>query len=298
MDPTHLARLPILPFLDPRLIHAPGMLPLDPADWLLRDAAFEAQMALRDSLVAQDRATVFAQLPEGEAASAELLETVLTAIRSDPAYGPSGRHVTRPDGLMVDLDADAALATLGRLVQEDFLVLEKDPGADEHRLTGGILCFPSRWSLAEKMARGLVGIHAPVPFYATSLAPRVQRFFDVIRPERPLWRANWVLHTYPELFQPSRTLRHSRDFTRGEIWLRVERQALRRLPRTGAVIFSIKTDIAHLDSLAPDEGARLAAEIAALPEPEFSYKGGVPLRDRLMARFGAGVTAARQPSVQ
>lgn len=284
-DPTHLARLPVLPFMDRRVARGPGVQPLDAADWLWRDPAFDPQMALRDMLLAGRPGEVMALIPEGRAAAAELLVTVLDAIARDPGYAVRAGSVTRPDGVEVPLGDP--VPTMGRLVQEDLLILDRPEGAGEHRLLGGVLCFPSRWSLAEKMARGLLRIHEPVPFYAEALASRVQRLFDAIRPERPLWRANWLIHGWPELHQPaSETSKKRRSFEDCPLWLRVERQTLRRLPRTGAVIFGIKTDVARIESLTGDEGRAMIEAIRALPETEFRYKGGEALMDRLRGVFG------------
>ncbi|WP_118132475.1 DUF3445 domain-containing protein [Oceanicella sp. SM1341] len=286
MDPTHLDRLPILPFMEARTATAPGVQPLDPAEWLRRDAAFAPQMALRDGLVTGARRDeVYQQADWGRPASEELLATVLGAIAADPGYAREGDVVTRPDGVTIDVTADAPLATIGRLVQEDFLVLERREGEEEHHLGGGILCFPSRWSLQEKMRRGLLAIHGPVPFYEESLSKRVQRFFDAIRPGRPLWRANWVLHTYPELFQPISKANRQRNYDQPDLWLRVERQTLSRLPQSGAVIFTVKTDVAHISSVTPEEGTVMLAEFRKLPEKEFTYKGGAQMIAKLADLF-------------
>lgn len=283
----HLDRLPLLPFLDRRLVTAPGLLPLEAADWLHRDASFAQQMALRDRLLAGRGAEVLALRPEGEAAAAELRDLVLAALAADPGYRIGADGITRPDGVAV-ARALPPLHLLGRLVQEDFCLMRHDPATGEHRLAGGVLCFPSRWTLAEKMARGLDGIHAPVPMYPGELARRVQRIFDAIRPDRPLWRANWLVHDRPELFQPAaETTKRPRDFGVPRLWLRVERQTLRRLPETGAVAFSIRTLVAPLESLAPAEAEGLAAAIRALPATEFAYKGGERLLARLAAMFPA-----------
>lgn len=278
---TCVPRPAVLPFLDPRLAHAPGLQPLDPDAWLLRDAAFSPQMALRDRLVATRREDVHVLLPEGEAAAAELL----AVLRSALGLPHGATEVLRADGIAVPLSGSPLLVA-GRLVQEDFLLLLRTEGEAEHRLVGGILCFPARWTLAEKMARGLVGIHAPVPDYPQTLAPRVQRVFDAVRPGRPLWRANWLVHDRPDLFQPGFEARKApRDFSRGPLWLRVERQTLLRLPASGAVAFGIKTDVAPLGCLSAEEGRALVAAVAGLPTAELAYKGGAPLLARLRAEF-------------
>ncbi|HEU0222178.1 MAG TPA: heme-dependent oxidative N-demethylase subunit alpha family protein, partial [Paracoccaceae bacterium] len=98
-DPTHLERLPILPFMDPRLARAPGLLPFDPRDWLIRDTAFAAQMALRDRLIAERRGEVLAARDEARAAAEELLGLAMEAVGRAPGYAVVGWQIRRPDGV-------------------------------------------------------------------------------------------------------------------------------------------------------------------------------------------------------
>lgn len=218
----------------------PGMRPLDPADWLWVDDAYPGQMALRDRLIAGRPDEVMAAEPGSDPAADELLDVVLASLA-----GPRDRvgtdWVARPDGVSVAIDRTAPLATLGRLVAEDLCVLERR--GDEHVLTAAVLCFPSRWRLAEKMGRPLTRIHAPVAPYDDDLARRVQRLFEAIRPDRPLWRANLLRHHDPALFQPVGEGEKAREEPRAAAWIRSERQCLLRLPATGAVVFSIHTTV-------------------------------------------------------
>ncbi len=249
-------RLPAIPWLDPRLARLPGMLPLDPADWLVADEAFAAQMAERDRLVAERPAEVHALLPEAAAAAQELFERVRAIL---PALGHrvEGARVIRPDGVAVTPDAAQPLLSLGRLVQEDLCLLQ--PGGDgEHVLTGAILCFPAAWTLAEKIGRPLMRIHAPVPRYDAGIGRRVQRLFDALHPDRPLWRMNHARHVSPGLFQPRRE-GDPRPVPAGPApYLRAERQCLLRLPRSRAVVFSIHTYVVRTADL--PEAARVALE--------------------------------------
>ncbi len=57
-------------------------------------------------------------------------------------------RVRRPDGVEVRLDSRFPLVTLGRLVQEDLCLMEKQ--GEESVLTGAILCFPASWTLGQK----------------------------------------------------------------------------------------------------------------------------------------------------
>lgn len=54
--------------------------------------------------------------------------------------------------------------------------------------------------------------------------------------------------------------------------LRVERQTLRRLPRSGAIVFTIRVYMTPLTELGPDEAGRLAAGIRGVKEQEAAYR--------------------------
>ena len=88
----------------------------------------------------------------------------------------------------------------GRLVQEDLCILQEVDG--ELRLTAGVLCFPNRWRLSDKLGRPMMAIHEPVPSYAERLGKPVDRFIGLLAPDRPVWRLNWSLMDNPMLFQP------------------------------------------------------------------------------------------------
>ena len=227
----------------------PGVSPLDMADWLIADDAFSGQMAQRDALITTQPETVLALDPGAQAAAEELLKLVLAL-----TYPNSGAEVTRPDGVTIAIDRTDPLHTLGRLVQEDFCLLQKQ--GDEHVLTGAVLCFPASWSLDEKFLRPLVRIHAPVSSYDGDMARRVQRLFDGVREGRPLWRCNAIWYDDAELHQPRRegTRRRSPSPERAT-YLRSERQCILRLPKSGAVVFSIHTYVVE-NPLAKGAGSK------------------------------------------
>lgn len=247
------SRLPFLPWMDPRTARLPGVLPVEGDDWLRVDDAFAGQMAARDRLIAERADKVHGLLPEGRAAAAELYDRVLGVLARTAGYRIGAGSALRPDGVEVALDRDAPLLTLGRLVQEDLCLMEAE--GDEHRLTGAILCFPASWTLGQKLGRALVSIHEPVPPYDDGLARRVQRLFDAIRPEQPLWRMNFLTYDDAELHQP-RLEGQRRPRPQGHFYVRCERQCLLRLPASRAVVFTIHTYVVHAETLT--EAERLA----------------------------------------
>ena len=241
--------LPHFPWLDPRLARLPGVVPLEGEDWLLADEAFAGQMARRDALIAERPDQVHALLPGAMPAATELYALVLERLARRDGYQLHGDKLTRPDGVSVPLNPAQPLKTLGRLVQEDFCLLEAAGG--EHLLTGAILCFPASWTLSQKLGRPLTAIHDPVPTYDEAIARRVQRMFDAIRVEQPLWRMNYLSYDDPELFQP-RLEGQRRPPPVQHVYLRSERQCLRRLPGSRAVVFSIHSYVMRVADLPPE----------------------------------------------
>lgn len=249
-------RLPFAPWLESHTLRLPGATPIEPKDWLVRDDAFAEQMAYRDELVLEREADVHAVLPEGEAAAEETLQLILAHLEGVDGYVRLDGAVRRPDGVVVPL-AGPPLLTAGRLVQEDLCLMEKEPQEAEHRLTGAVLCFPSNWTLGQKIGRRLSRIHLPVERYDCDVAKRVQRLFDAVRPEAPLMRANLLIYASSELFNArAEFARHAPAAGEGR-FVRVERQVLIRLPRTRAVVFSIHTYLVGPDALTSEQRSAL-----------------------------------------
>lgn len=227
------------PWSLPRGTHLPGISPITKDDWVRQDDAFAGQMRLRDQLIANRPRDVLALTSGADAAAEELLNMVLAILSKTPGYTVNTTDVTRPNGLKVNLGDP--LPTLGRLVQEDFCLMQQR--GRHHALTGAVLCFPASWSLREKIGRPLMGIHEPVDIYDENIGKRVQRLFDAIQPDRPLVRANCLAYSDFALFQPRRESDRRVKPTGAPAYIRAERQCLIRLPETGAVAFSIHTSI-------------------------------------------------------
>ncbi|CAM3910172.1 DUF3445 domain-containing protein [Phaeobacter inhibens] len=230
----------------------PGIQPLASEDWLHFDDAYAGQMAERERLLQQCRAQVVYCAPEATPAASELLEAVLAQLYPDA----TGHNVVRPDGGEVTVDWEDPLGTLGRIAQQDFCILEKPEGAQEHVLTGAVLCFPANWTLAEKAGRPLIAIHEPVDSYDTGIAARVQRLFDGVQVGRPMWRFNALWYADATLHQPRRVSGdRPRPGAETAGYMRSERQTILRLPRSRAVIFSIHTSVLRRTDVMAQWGA-------------------------------------------
>ena len=238
---------------------AMGLARVPEDEWLVLDDERPAELAERASLLTERHDEVFAALPGTEAAGAEVLALVT-------GWLAARGHDTAP------LLGVHPLEAAGRLVQED-LVLMVERDGDFH-LDAACLCFPSHWRLAEKLGRRTGAVHDPVPGYEEELAARVDRFLARLRPGVVTARRNWSLHPSAALFAPVPPT----PSPGAELWLRSERQTLRRLSDSGAVLFTIRVQQMPLASLVhrPDVARRLAARLRAQPSAFTGYQGLAP----------------------
>ncbi|MEO7371960.1 MAG: DUF3445 domain-containing protein [Ilumatobacteraceae bacterium] len=232
-------------------------------DWLVVDEFREMELALRNRLLDEQHDLVFAMNPDAEAAAAETLELVdgWLAAKGLPS-APAGYQ---------------PLEAAGRAVQEDLCLMVQRDGS--WHLDGAVLCFPSFWSLTEKFGRPTVGVHEGVAHYDTELAPRVDRFFDRMRPGQAVWRRNLSVKPYPLLFvplpkraQPVGDLGTTHDGS--PFWLRSEWQTLQVLPKSRAILFTIKLQLAPAKVLMQrrDRAADLLAMYRSWDDEMVGYK--------------------------
>jgi hypothetical protein len=229
-----------------------GLAPLALDAWLRPRTGDAALLALRARLVADHPADVLALTPAGAAPVEELAETLRAQGRPLPAG-----------------DAAAALPLLAGAVAEDLLLLT--PSHGPYVLSAGVLCFPNRWRLADKIGHGLTAIHDPVPDYADALARQVDHFLERLRPGRAFTRGNWGLASSPALYLPLPVAPVDPEQQAG-FFLRREEQSFVKLPVTGAVVFAIRTTVTPWEEVAEDERAAIRAAAAGLGPSWRDYK--------------------------
>ena len=263
------------------------------AEWLPFDDAFgdagrrEDQMTERDWLFDNCHDETFAALDGSEEAGAEVRDMVIAHLAE--------HHGGTPEVPAADLHPLEAAA---RMVPEDLLLLKPRPRKGDETLLdwtllAAALAFPAHWVLAEKMGRPLAGIHKPVPHYGERLETPMDRFFTNMKVGPISHRWNWSVMTSHKLFTPHRSRRTPLAPGAGidEIFIRMESQTLRKLPRTGMILFTIRTYAEPLTRWAAMPGA-----VASLLEmldgmtPEMrDYKGFAMYEDALrtfVARSG------------
>lgn len=267
-----------------------GLLPLLPEQWIEIDEYFEPQLRLKSKLLETRHSDVFNVLPDAERGAHELLALLA---RHLPVYHPT-IFALSGDCLMNKVTEEIwnvktpslhPLEIAGRLVQEDFCVLTN--ADNNYHLTGGVLCFPANWRLSQKIGRSITEIHEPVPEYAEKLAGPVNRVLAMLKPDKIVWRCNWLILDDPSLFQQDRLpmASHVTASNAGEmLWLRAERQTLRRLSESDAIIFTIRTHVTPLWRAVStkDDARTLRDVIREMPGGTLNYRQMMLIRDDLV----------------
>lgn len=287
--------LPHFPFEDPPFRLSMGLLKIPEAEWFeifdLQERAL--QMAEKRKLLADNQGDIFISDPSARVASIEVLNLMLKHLPFiRPELYSRGKDTIKlephtmfdGDEWSTDLKTNKMhpLDLAARFVQEDLVLMfppeEKKPG---WWLAAGSVAFPSRWSLKEKFGQTMDLIHAPVPFYKEQLQAPTNGFFDQMPVNEIFSRRNWSLHNNPSLRQDGTEKmsdgppNHITSVNAGEyLWLRVERQTLRKLKETGAILFTIRIHLRQLKHVVKFEGIanRMAKALSALPPEMQTYK--------------------------
>lgn len=245
-----------------------GTRALGTADCLLIDQFRDSEVTLRNRLLDEQHPFVFASRPNADEAARETLQLVSDFLAA------KGQPVATADASLHPLEA------AGRLVQEDLCLMVRRN--DDWHLDAAVLCFPSLWSLQEKFAQSTSGIHEGVAHYRDELSTRVDRFFDRLRPGQAVWRRNLSIKAYPLLFLPLRKAfvapgEQTVQNDGSPFWLRSERQTLQVLPDSGAILFTIKLQLAPASVLLsrPDRARDLLAMYLSFDEALAGYKSAM-----------------------
>ncbi|CAL5220722.1 g2779 [Coccomyxa viridis] len=285
-----------------------GLEPMNPLDWIEIDDCYEEELALRKDLVKNNRSTVIHSLPGAEEANREMLELLADFLpkRFPDRFSMEGtvliNHSLGDSWDLADKSLDP-LEVSAQLVQEDLcLMTVADDGA--LRFVSGAVLFPQRWSLAEKLGMDMRRIHEPVPLFNKEILKPVNAFMNRITPNKPFWRANWTISDNPELFQPVGEefimQANSGQFINDKLWgqtepvtaenagkrlqTRCERETLSRFPRTGAILFTIRTHMRKLQEFEgrPDKAKELAHALRNLPQELKNYKTIAAFQDQAL----------------
>jgi dimethylamine monooxygenase subunit A len=277
-----------------------GLRPLESSEWIEIDEHYDRDLQRKDTLMTEHPRTVNAAMEGTETEGVEVLHALCAhlAVTQPERFSYSGTEfrdavrnaawdVTHDESGGASAGREHPLFTAGRLVQEDLALLVERNG--ELVFGAGSVCFPNRWDLSSKIGLPLSAVHAPVARLNEQLEGPIDSFFDRLTPEKSFWRLGWgVLDTddpYTPLdgtAAPTPNLPEPGDPTAPDrLFLRVERETLKRFPATSCVLFTIRTYIRPLRHLIgrPADAARLANALEHLPEDVRDYKRTLELTD-------------------
>jgi dimethylamine monooxygenase subunit A len=208
--------------------------------------------------------------------------------------GEGARRADEGQSVMTKDVRTSPLARAALLIQEDLVLMRHSPKG--WRLVAASLCFPSAWNLHEKFGRPMHEIHQPVPGFGegTRNAGLIDRMFDNLRVEQPVIRWNWSLYGDAKLYHPASDNKMKNRFGEGRIdgrvIMRLERQTLRKLPKSGDILFTIRIYNDPLEVLESHAAGRELAEaimeqLSAMTREQLDYKGLLDEVPRLLARL-------------
>ena len=306
--PTTLEDPPIyLPFLAKAKPPAMGLKPLSVSEWIQIDKEFAPQLKRKEELLASRYEDVFVSLPDSQPAQQEVLELTCEHLLQhfSTIYQLQGSSIyntkTNQSWNFSDFEPNP-LDLAARLIQEDLSLMM--PGEQGYYLAAASVCFPQRWNLREKLGLPMTRIHQAVPDYGKKLAQPVDSVFDRLKEDYPGLRFNWSVLNSSELYLQSGKHKSqiNPDITAenaGEkLWLRVERQTIRRMPTSRGVLFTIRTYRYPLAQIAemPGVAAGLIEAIQKLPVAMQKYKSLPTFKSALLGYLETCVQHATVPN--
>lgn len=239
-----------------------------PREFFLRQDATGSLLAERRSWLAAEPHRYAALRPECRPVLKEFAELAA-------AWGALERESAFPPFSAPGAPGTGAIQELGAALEPDVLFL-LPAGAGGFQLCGGALCFPSNWSLEEKIGCTLESIHSVVPGLNPAIGSSIQHFLAKLKPGAAFFRDNWGIAATAELnLHPSRRIpAPALPVALDRLWLRVERQVLFALPASGGIVFGIRIELHRLDGLANQAaGVGLRRALAMMPSEVIRYKG-------------------------
>lgn len=224
-----------------------GLNRLSEAEWLQPDPDLAA------------RAQGFADWPEG--------------VQLTPEADAPGRELAAMLGVL------GALPKAALVHHEDMCLLTKASGDDQYRLIGAAVAWPSDWHPKDKIGLPLRALHAPIAGYEEQLATGVDRFMETLKPGAIYGRCNWFIaatrkRRWLASGDPKEQFAHVTADNAGEtLFIRSERQTLRRLPQTGAILFTIGIYVEPLHALTKANVAMLAQAVNLMLKGEGARRG-------------------------
>jgi hypothetical protein len=247
-----------------------GLRPIRPENWILIGAGHAEMMRQKCERLTNHGHSYYRTLPTSLPAQRELRERIVAHLVSDhpksfEKIGSVVRSLITAQTLDLDDDSTEPLMQVSYLIEEDFMLLEDIGG--NIQITAASNAYSSSGRLVGSVGHDVEWAHEPVPQLTRKLGGKINRVLGSIHAATLCERFNWQITPMASVFFPhndphaanAAAMREvfvelRRDPARaGEfLWIRVERQTLRRLPDSNAVAFSLHTYSDPLSSMQSD----------------------------------------------
>lgn len=270
-----------------------GIRSIPPQEWIELDNHFPKYHADKAARIAERGEKCVTTHPDAYPAALELLQELTdylparypsmykrTAVGLDNIWsGESFNIVERP------LKEDP-MAICARLVQDDLAIMIEQPDG-QYRLMGGAILLAGFWRLSDKYGMTLSDIHTSgdVPHFKEKLEGSMMKFFQRLKPETFYSRNNYFLQVDDQL-PWSHSIGNEddpvvswgtaeKDKAIENHFFRSERQTLRRLPKSRAIVFTVRTYFHPVTEIADEDyvPGRLASAIRSWDDWVANYKG-------------------------
>ncbi|KAJ4417902.1 hypothetical protein N0V85_001642 [Neurospora sp. IMI 360204] len=300
---TETKALPYRPFRYGPVYHTTmGLRTVAPENWIELDNQYAKYHSDKAARIAERGDKVIMVAPEAAEAAVELVKELVEYL---PERYPSlfRRTAAGIDNLWSGESFDISVLTgtgekaveegrkameiAARLIQDDLALMVEQPEDDQYHLLAGAVLLPGFWRLTDKFGMSLAELHTSgdVPQYKEKLHRGMYNLFRRLRPEQMVGRNNYFIQVDDSLAwswsigseddtetswstaEKNRAIEHH--------YFRSERQTLRRLPKTGAMCFTIRTYFEPIKAIAEEDyvPGRLASAVRSWGDDVAKYKG-------------------------
>ncbi|KAK9236090.1 hypothetical protein V1525DRAFT_408034 [Lipomyces kononenkoae] len=271
---------------------------LDPNDYIIFDERFLSEYRERQAIIENvGPGKIFVADPSDGGALDLCEETLVVTVDFLVTRYPSMFRKTERGVFCIDAGEEYDLVTRPwsrhpleitcLLSGEDHILIRCcDDGTLRVAAVGLVYSLNIDWRSFIGKELGSIHKDAHVPFYESALQKSVDRYFQKLPPDKLISRANWLTQVGPELRNdnfpdkylelvstlPGNTI--TPETIVNDLYIRVERQAMRKLPSTNGVVFKFRVYATNIWDLEQEEGIprRFADHIRGLPEPILRQK--------------------------
>ncbi|KAK6076036.1 hypothetical protein SCUP234_07536 [Seiridium cupressi] len=270
-----------------------GLRAIPHQDWIQLDNHFPKYHADKAQRIVERGSKCCGTAPEAYPAALELLQELADYLpnRYPTMYERTANGIVNLwSGESFDITErplkEDPMCMAGRLTQDDLALMIEKPDGEYYLLAGSIL-LAGFWRLEDKFGMRMSEIHTSgdVPQFKEKLESSMMKFFSRLNCEELYARNNYFIQVDDSLAwswsiggedstglgwqtaEKNRAIEHH--------WFRSERQSLRRLPKTGAIVFTIRTYFHPITEIAQEDyvPGRLASAIRSWGDDVSRYKG-------------------------